>query len=91
MDRLRSFGFTLSEALVVVAALWTVTAIAIQVRPPTRLSPFVATSRPQPGAHSNSARNSRATERRVREDSRRGRLPGACSSSTSMQEGKTKP
>jgi len=80
MDRLRSLGFTPSDALTVVAAILAVTAIAIQVQAPARPSPVVAISRPQPSIHSSSARDSQATERRAREDSRRGRLPDACSS-----------
>jgi hypothetical protein len=78
MDRLRSLGFTLSEALAVVAAALSVTAIAIQVQSATRSSAFVS-STPQPDDHAYSSSDKRWTERRVHYGGRRGRLPDACS------------
>ena len=78
MDRPRSLGFALSEALTVVAAALSVTVIAIQVQPTTRSGAFL-TSTPQLDDHSYSPSDERRTERHVRNGGRRGRLPDACS------------
>ena len=78
MDRPRSLGFTLSEALAVVAAALSVTALAIQVQPATRSSAFVD-SKPQPDGHSYTPSDKRWTEERVRYGGKRRRLPDACS------------